>query len=316
MTDDLEALRGLRPDRLQPDDPIDPEVLARERDRFLSAIGEPVARNATPSIYPRLAYEDERAALEFLTRAFAFRERREARKEDPQGMLAWLEAGDGVVMIGRAGRQRHDLHSPRETGQTTTMVNVYVDDVDAHHARAVAEGARIAMDVEDMFWGDRRYEALDPEGHRWHFAQRTRAPVANPPEDMPRILPHVVYDDVGAAVGWLTEAFGFRERTAFRHTGPDGTLTRTQMQVADSVVTLGVPSVHGESPGRGVSTMLYVYVDDVDAHHRRAVAAGATIDLDLDDRPWGDRTYQASDPEGHHWVFGQHTRDVAPDVCD
>ncbi len=52
------------------------------------------------------------------------------------------------------------------------MVNVYVDDVDAHHRRAVAEGATIQSEPEDMLWGDRRYEALDLEGHRWHFAQR------------------------------------------------------------------------------------------------------------------------------------------------
>ena len=52
------------------------------------------------------------------------------------------------------------------------MVMVYVDDVDAHHRRAVAEGARVLNEPEDMFWGDRRYEALDLEGHRWHFAQR------------------------------------------------------------------------------------------------------------------------------------------------
>jgi uncharacterized glyoxalase superfamily protein PhnB len=179
MTDDLDPLRQLRPDRLQPDDPIDPEVLAQERDRLMSSIQgttpDPAPQRDTPSIYPRLAYEDEVAALEFLTRAFGFRERREARMEHPEGMLAWLEVGDGVVMIGRAGAHRHDLHSPLETGKTTAMVNVYVDDVDSHYHQAVAAGARIVMSLEDMFWGDRRYEALDPEGHRWHFAERLSA---------------------------------------------------------------------------------------------------------------------------------------------
>lgn len=55
---------------------------------------------------------------------------------------------------------------------TTAMVNVYVADIDSHYRRARAEGARIVMELEDMFWGDRRYEALDLEGHRWHFAER------------------------------------------------------------------------------------------------------------------------------------------------
>jgi PhnB protein len=345
-TDDLDPVRRIRPDRLLPDDPIDPQVLARERNRLMSAItattDEPAAvarahdrggESFTPSLYPRLAYNDERSALEFLIRAFGFRERREARMEHPEGMLAWLEVGNGVVMIGRAGTALHDLHSPVEAGMTTVMVNVSVSDVDAHHARAVAEGARVVMDLEDMFWGDRRYEALDPEGHRWHFTERladvrhrlappTTDPVADqadpevadPPTGMPRVLPHLIYDDVGAAIAWLTDVFGFSERTAARHTGPDGTIGRTQMEIADSLITVGQPSIHADSPSGGVSSMLYVYVDDVDGHYRRTRAAGATIVTEPADRPWGDRVYQVTDPEGHQWSFARHIRDV--DLAD
>jgi uncharacterized glyoxalase superfamily protein PhnB len=175
MSDELDPLRRLRPDRILPDDPPDPEVLTREKARFMSAIAGTDTgseRRRRPSIYPRLAYLDEVAALEFLVRAFGLAERREARMEHPDGMLAWLEVGDGVVMIGKAGEDHHSLHSPLEAGRTTAMVNVYVQDIDAHYRKAKAEGARIVLELEDMFWGDRRYEALDPEGHRWHFAER------------------------------------------------------------------------------------------------------------------------------------------------
>jgi uncharacterized glyoxalase superfamily protein PhnB len=133
--------------------------------------------------------------------------------------------------------------------------------------------------------------------------------VANPPEGIPRILPHLIYDDVATAVAVLTRQFGFEERVGMRHTGPDGTVERTQMQVADSVITLGRPSAHGDSPRRGVSSMLYVYVDDVDDHYRRATAAGASVVAPLEDQPWGDRRYQIRDHEGHQWTFAQH---VAP----
>jgi len=201
MTDDLEHLRRSRPDRLLPDDPPDPEVLAREKARLMAAITEPggtapgdaapgehgagehgaAVHRRAPSIYPRLAYRDEVAALEFLTRAFGLVERRESRMEHPDGMLAWLELGDGVVMIGRSGEERHGLHSPLDAGSSTAMVNAYVHDIDAHYRRAEAEGARIVTPLEDMFWGDRRYEALDLEGHRWHFAERMSGIRARPP---------------------------------------------------------------------------------------------------------------------------------------
>jgi uncharacterized glyoxalase superfamily protein PhnB len=170
--DELDALRRLRPDRVLPDDPADPHVLAQGRDRLLSEISgrDRFVERVPQAIYPRLAYDDEYAALDYLIRVFGFRERREARQEYPHGMLAWLELNGGVVMICAAGP--HGLRSPRLNGHCTAMVNVYVDDVDAHYRRAVAEGARIVLPIEDMFWGDRRYEALDEEGHRWHFGTR------------------------------------------------------------------------------------------------------------------------------------------------
>jgi uncharacterized glyoxalase superfamily protein PhnB len=139
------------------------------------------------------------------------------------------------------------------------------------------------------------------------------ARVANPPVGMPRVLAHLAYEDVAAAVAWLERAFGFRERTFVRHTDSVGRVTRTQMDVLDSVITLGEPSVHAGSPRLGSSTMLYVYVDDVDAHYQQARAVGTTIVLEVNDRPWGDRTYQAADPEGHQWIFAQHVRDVELD---
>jgi len=68
---------------------------------------------------------------------------------------------------------------------------------------------------------------------------------------------------------------GFRERAVARHREPDGTTSRTQMAFADSLITIGRPSLHGNSPRRGVSSMLYIYVDDVDVHYQHANATGA-----------------------------------------
>jgi PhnB protein len=143
-------------------------------------------------------------------------------------------------------------------------------------------------------------------------AQPADPAVPNPPVGFPRMLPHLIYEDVGAAIDVLTDMFGFQERTSARHASADGTISRTQMQVADSVITLGQPSIHGESPRRGVSSMLYIYVDDVDAHFQRASSAGATIVTEPETMPWGDRRYQATDPEGHQWTFAQHVFSADP----
>ncbi len=176
MSDDFDQLRELRPDRVQPDDPVEPTVFAREKERLMSTI-DTTRETAKllwkmPDIYPRLAYEDERAALDYLTRVFQLVEIREARTETEESMLAWLQAGDGVVMIGHANAEIHRIHSPRTIGNTTVQMMVYVHDIDAHYAHAVAEGAVITMPVQDAFYGERRYEATDPEGHRWHFGER------------------------------------------------------------------------------------------------------------------------------------------------
>jgi RNA polymerase sigma factor (sigma-70 family) len=174
----------LRPDRVLPVDEGDPGLFKRERERLMSTIGTTTSEQATthtPAMYPRLTYADEVAALEYLTRVFQFTERREARMgsgEDDEGMLAWLEFGDGVVMIGRAtpaARDVHHLYSPADVGHATVMINVAVNDIDAHYQHAVAEGATITMPIEDAFYGFRRYEADDLEGHHWHFHESLEA---------------------------------------------------------------------------------------------------------------------------------------------
>jgi PhnB protein len=127
------------------------------------------------------------------------------------------------------------------------------------------------------------------------------------PAGLPRIIPHLIYDDVAGAIEWLCRAFGFRERTEMRMLEPDGSIGHAELEVGDALLMLGPPSVHGSSPRRGVSAMIHVYVEDVDRHFQRARAAGAAIVLEPEDQPWGDRRYQATDPEGHHWHFATRT---------
>ncbi len=158
------------------------DVFTANKERLMTTITgaeHPEVLDDRFRMYPRLAYRDEHAALEYLTRVFGFKERREARVggTTPDGfdmgehMLAWLEFGAGLVMIGHVNEDVHHIRSPRDVGSATTMIMVEVDDVDAHHARAVAEGAEITRSLEDMWYGARAYEAADLEGHQWHFQE-------------------------------------------------------------------------------------------------------------------------------------------------
>ena len=131
-----------------------------------------------PRITPYLHYEDVGAAIDWLARAFGFRER--MRLSGPDGAIAHAEMqrDDGVVMMGNPGPQ---YKNPKRLGQVTQSLYVYVDDVNKHFIHAKQAGAKIIDEPADQFYGDRRYAAEDPEGHVWYFAQHVRDVK---PEDM------------------------------------------------------------------------------------------------------------------------------------
>lgn len=126
------------------------------------------------------------------------------------------------------------------------------------------------------------------------------------------ITPYVLYEDVGAAIEWLTRAFGFEERLRFTDEG--GTVTHAELGLDDGIVYLGHPGPDYRSPKRTGSSshVVHVYVDDVDGHYASAVEAGAPVLGELEDTPYGDRRYDTEDLEGQRWSFAQRVRDVAP----
>ena len=133
--------------------------------------------------------------------------------------------------------------------------------------------------------------------------------VSNPPEGCQRIIPYLTYRDAPAALEYLCKSFGFEER--FRLPGPDGTLMHAEIGYQDNIVMLATTPGGGAADDSAARPCLIVcYVDDVDAHHDRAKAAGAKIVAPPEDQFYGDRTYRATDPEGHSWFFHTHVRDV------
>ncbi len=129
-------------------------------------------------------------------------------------------------------------------------------------------------------------------------------PSARPRENQ-RIIPYLIYADAPAAIGFLCEAFGFRER--LRCPVDDGRIGHAELSYGGDVVMLAsVWDGFGDSPLKlpTVHGQVYCYVDDVDAHFARAREHGATIaSAPRDDH--GTRSYRAVDPEGHRWIFAQ-----------
>jgi len=146
----------------------------------------------TPTGWPRISssiyYDDPRAAIDWLCSAFGFEVQLKVEGDDGSIQHSQLVYGDGLVMVGGTGRQDHgkeayqeNLRSPRSLGGAVTQAMcLFVDDVDAHCAQAVAAGAAVfrepsTTDYGDDYWVDRSYGCRDPEGHQWWFMQRLRS---------------------------------------------------------------------------------------------------------------------------------------------
>ena len=117
------------------------------------------------------------------------------------------------------------------------------------------------------------------------------------------IIPYLFYRDVPAALDWLAKAFGFIE--TMRHGTPRGGM-HGEMALDGRRIMMGqggadlrmLPPQEAQVATQGV----FIYLDDVDAHYRRALAAGAKIDKPLEDLPYG-RSYTARDLDDHPWFF-------------
>ena len=132
--------------------------------------------------------------------------------------------------------------------------------------------------------------------------------MSNPPPGYPRVSPYLLYEDAAAAVEYLQESFGFRLRLS--QTGAAGRTHNELLLGDDGLVMLGQAGEGFSSPrtlGAFPPSMIHVYVDEVEALHKRATEAGAEV-TELELSPAGDRRFTATDPEGQLWVFAQRVK--------
>jgi PhnB protein len=135
------------------------------------------------------------------------------------------------------------------------------------------------------------------------------------PEGYHTLTPYLAVDNATEAIEFYKRAFGAKE--SVRMPGPDGTIGHAELEIGDSKVMLSDPFPQAStSPPKelgGTSGSVFMYVEDVDATVKRAVDAGATVTMEVEDQFWGDRFGTVSDPFGHIWAIATHVEDVAPE---
>jgi uncharacterized glyoxalase superfamily protein PhnB len=124
------------------------------------------------------------------------------------------------------------------------------------------------------------------------------------------VVPILVYEDVGKAIDWLCDTFGFKER--LRAALPGGSVVHAQLDIAESTVMLGRQGAEFRPPRPGeVSQYVVVHLQGVDGHFEHARQRGARVVKPPANMPFGERQYTVEDPEGHRWTFSESVADVA-----
>lgn len=127
----------------------------------------------------------------------------------------------------------------------------------------------------------------------------------------PNTFPALRYKNARAAIAWLGSAFGFEQQNVFA--GADGSVAHGEIRYGSGIVGVndeGAPNP--SNPWCQVRQGIYVCLKDVDAHHKRAAAAGADIARPLADTSYGAREYSVRDLEGHLWSFGTYDMGAKP----
>jgi uncharacterized glyoxalase superfamily protein PhnB len=117
------------------------------------------------------------------------------------------------------------------------------------------------------------------------------------------IIPTLRYDDATAAIDFLEAALGFERKAV--HENEDGTVGHAELTHGRGIVMLGTKGAGDPQFDTGRAS-IYVIVEDLDALHERAKAAGAEISRELQDTDYGSREFTALDPEGNVWSFGTY----------
>jgi PhnB protein len=135
------------------------------------------------------------------------------------------------------------------------------------------------------------------------------------PEGYHTVTPYLIVKDAAGAIDFYKKALGATE--IMRFAGPNGKVGHAEVKIGDSRVMLAdeFPEMGAVSPQSigGTPVGLCLYVKDVDALSKQAIAAGAKVVRPVQDQFYGDRSGTFEDPYGHKWTIATHKEDVSPE---
>ena len=133
------------------------------------------------------------------------------------------------------------------------------------------------------------------------------------PEEFHTVTPYMTINGASGAIEFYKEAFGATE--IFRWADPDGRVRHAEVVIGDSPVMLTDEApdfgMAGPQSLGGSPVHMFLYVKDADAVFERAIAAGATELMPVEDSEDGDRRGGVTDPFGHVWYIGTHIEDIS-----
>ncbi len=249
-------------------------------------------REGFHTITPYLAVHQVMELIEFVKQAFDA-EGAVYGIGSEGGLHSEYKIGDSIVMIGGGANWRGE---PK-----LTALHVYVDDVDKSYQRAIAAGAKAMSDPIEAH-GERVASVQDLAGNEWYLAKRMSG--SHTDEGLRTVNVYLHPNGAARMIDFLKVSFGAEEIVSHRAT-PDGPVLHAKIKIGNSVLEMG----EAHDRYRSLPSMLFLYVDDVDAWHRRAVAGGATEIDPPKDQVYGDRVSSVNDPFGNTWYLATHIVD-------
>jgi uncharacterized glyoxalase superfamily protein PhnB len=134
------------------------------------------------------------------------------------------------------------------------------------------------------------------------------------PEGLRSVTPHLVVKNALDSIEFYKKAFGAELISHAPGPAPRSTM-HASIRIGDGVVFLAdeMPQSVAKAPRGGTTASITLYVPDVDATFKQAVAAGAKVNMPVGDQFWGDRYGQITDPDGHLWELSTHKEDLTQD---